>query len=172
MSHESQQSRHAFFSTQSSAGVFGVLKPAISGWLQFGFSGVLVSIRTMKFSRDRIKGIRSFLENSPLVSGTAQWLGIQDLSNLLRCLDILKGFLVDLREWIPRRLLIGHSSTIGTMTVALVFLAAAPKAWLVVPGELPCPVVPLQLALNSVVQHAASLWSLSETVARQSAVSN
>ncbi len=152
---------------QTFASRVGELKMVSSLWVNDRRSSVLVWIRSMKFTSAKSKGIGSFVENSPLASWAAQMLGIQDPSNLLGCIEILKTVLMELRNWIPTVSAIGGRLTAQTLTIVLMFLAAAPGAWVNAPGELPFLAVPVQLALKEIVLPAASLWSLGEAVLKQ-----
>lgn len=167
MSHVSSQSPNAPLKIQASAWSAGFFRMAAKRWSQLGLSVMLIGIRSIRVTSDKSQGIRSFVEGSPLISWSAQLLGIQDPLSLLGYVEILKGYLNELRALIPRISEIGSRLTARTFAIALMFIAAAPGAWLSAPGQSPLLAFPVQLVLKEIVLPAVSLWSLGTAVSKQ-----
>src|SRR5262249_60991881 len=97
--------------------------------LRYGLVLILLGMGGMKSTAYEAKGIRPFVENSPLFAWTYPVIGVQGLSNLLGATEILVGLLIAARPWLPRVSAVGSLLAVGMFLSTLSFLRTTPGAW-------------------------------------------
>lgn len=132
--------------------------------LRYGLVLILLWIGGMKFTAYEAEGIRPFVENSPLFAWTYPVFGVQGLSNILGVTEILVGFLIATRPWLPRLSAVGSLLAMGMFLGTLSFLVTTPGAWVDELGGFPAIGVPGQFLIKDVALLAIAVWSFGEAV--------
>ncbi len=95
----------------------------------FGMAIVLIWIGIFKFTPTEAKGIRSFVENSPLMSWMYKVMSETAVSKLIGCTEIATGVLLMLQPVSARAGFIGGILSAITFAITLSFIFTTPGAF-------------------------------------------
>ncbi|VTS01783.1 Uncharacterized protein OS=Sorangium cellulosum So0157-2 GN=SCE1572_05505 PE=4 SV=1: DUF417 [Gemmata massiliana] len=142
---------------------FGAKADALGGHaLRYGLVLILVWIGGMKFTTYEAEGIRPFVANSPFFAWTYPVLGVRGLSSILGITEILVGFLIAARPWLPRVSAVGSLLAVGMFLGTLSFLVTTPGTFVNDLGGFPAISVLGQFLIKDVALLAVSIWSFGE----------
>lgn len=138
--------------------------------VRYGLAAVVGWIGLMKFTHYEAEGIRTFVENSPLMSWAYSVLSVDGFAALMGVVEVTVAALIALRPLSARASAVGSALAVGMFATTLSFLATTPGVWEPTLGGFPAlSVVPGQFLLKDVVLLGAALWSLGEALNRRHA---
>ena len=129
-----------------------------------GLALVIGWIGAMKFTGYEAHGISGFVQNSPFLSWTYNFLSLQTFSNALGVVElaISAGLLIGLKN--PRVGVVASLAAVGMFATTLSFMLTTPGTFESSLGFPALSVVPGQFLVKDAIAIGASLWLLGKSL--------
>jgi reactive chlorine resistance protein C len=128
----------------------------------YGMAIVLVWIGIFKFTPTEARGIKSLVENSPLMSWMYHLMSQSTVSSVIGSIEIVTGGLLILQPVSPKSGFLGGILSTITFTVTLSFIFTTPGAF----GQVDGVWIPDQFLLKDLMAFGISIYTVSKTAER------
>ncbi|MGQ0699059.1 MAG: YkgB family protein [Panacagrimonas sp.] len=148
--------------------VSSTLDKSLEGFGQFvaryGLALIFVWIGLLKFTSYEATNIEPMVMNSPVLSWIYQSLGMDDLSRMIGCIEILIGVLIATRGFAPRLSAVGSIGASLTFVITLSFMFTTPGVWEPGYGFPSLSALPGQFLAKDLVLLGVSIWTAGEAL--------